>query len=127
MAENLDTNHSKAGYTHKPYPQNGRTKEAFPYRDDIFAGRTELRVSEHALHEAHKEGLRGKDIIYAILTGEVVERYPNRRRVLISGEYRGTDLHVHVVCDYRDLTEVVAVTVYIPSRTNWASPNQRRH
>lgn len=126
MAEHLETNRARAGRAGSPSPKKNPTRD-YPYRDDIFAGRTELRVSEHALHEAHKEGLRGKDIIYAILTGEVVERYPDRRRVLISGEYRGTDLHVHVVCDYRDLTEVVAVTVYIPSRTNWASPNQRRH
>jgi hypothetical protein len=126
MADHLKTNRAAASRARAPSPNNDEEK-GYPYRNDIFAGRTELRVSEHALHEAHKEGLRGKDIIYAILTGEVVERYPDRRRVLISGEYRGTNMHVHVVCDYRDLTEVVAVTVYIPSRTKWASPNQRRH
>ena len=37
-------------------------REPLPSRDDLLAGRTELRVSEHALREAHKEGLRGKDI-----------------------------------------------------------------
>ncbi len=98
-----------------------------PYREDLFAGRTALRVSEHALREAHKEGIRGKDIIYAILTGEVVERYPDRRRALVSGKYRGTDLHVHVVCDYSDYDEIVAVTVYIPTRDTWSSHCQRRH
>ena len=100
---------------------------SLPYREDLFAGRTALRVSKHALHEAHKEGIRGKDIIYAILTGEVVERYPDRRRALVSGRFRGTNLHVHVVCDYSDLDEIVAVTVYIPTRESWYSYRQRRH
>jgi hypothetical protein len=98
-----------------------------PYRKDLFAGRSALRVSPHALREAHKEGIRGKDIIYAVFTGEVVERYPDRRRVLISGPVRNTDLHVHVVCDYSDLEEIVAVTVYIPTRQRWANHRQRRH
>ncbi len=97
-----------------------------PYREDIFAGRTEFRVSEHALREAHKEGIRAKDIVYTIFTGEVVERYPDRRRVLISSPFRNTDLHLHVVCDYSDYHELVAVTVYIPTRSEWASPRQRR-
>lgn len=101
-------------------------REPFPYREDVFAGRTEFRVSEHALREAHKEGIRAKDIVYAIFTGEVVERYPNRRRVLISAPFRDTDIHVHVVCDYTDFHEVVAVTVYIPTREEWANPRQRR-
>lgn len=97
-----------------------------PYRQDIFAGRTEFRVSEHALREAHKEGVRAKDIVYAIFTGEVVERYPDRRRVLISAPFRDLDLHLHVVCDYSDHYELVAITVYIPTREEWASPRQRR-
>jgi hypothetical protein len=99
---------------------------ALPYRHDIFAGRTEFRVSEHALLEAHKEGIRAKDIVYAIFTGEVVERYPDRRRVLISAPFRNTGLHLHVVCDYSDYNELVAGTVYIPARPEWASHRQRR-
>jgi hypothetical protein len=101
--------------------------DVLSYRPDIFAGRTEFRVSEHALREAHKEGIRAKDIVHAIFTGEVVERYPDRRRVLISAPFRSSDLHLHVVCDYSDTHELVAVTVYIPTRSEWASPRQRRH
>lgn len=102
------------------------TTGALPYRDDLFAGRTELRVTEHALREAHKEGIRGKDIIYIVLTGELIERYPQRRRVLVSGRYRDTDLHVHAVCDYSDPVEVVVTTVYIPTRARWRSFRRRR-
>lgn len=101
-------------------------REPLPYRDDLLAGRTELRVSEHALREAHKEGLRGKDIVYTMLTGEVVERYPERRRALVAGRYPGSETPIHVVCDYSDYDEVVAVTVYIPTREHWSSHRQRR-
>ena len=101
-------------------------REGLPYREDLLAGRTELRVSAHALREAHKEGLRGKDIVYTVLTGEVVERYPERRRALIAGQFPGTEMHVHVVCDYSDHDQIVAVTVYIPTRRRWSSHRQRR-
>ena len=103
-----------------------RSPDELPYRQDIFAGRTMLRVSDHALREGHKEGIRGKDIIYIVMTGEIVERYPKRRRILISGNYRNTNLPIHVVCDYSDLDELVIATVYIPSRKGWSSFRQRR-
>lgn len=94
--------------------------------EDILGGRSELRVSNHALREAHKEGLRGKDIINTVLNGALIECYPNRRRVLIAGEYKNTSLPIHVVCDYTDLDVVVVVTVYIPNRWRWAHPLRRR-
>jgi len=100
--------------------------DPLPYRDDIFAGRTMLRVSPHALSEGHKEGIRAKEIIKIVLTGEVVERYPNRRRVLIAGRYRRTELPIHAVVDYSDYDEAVVTTVYIPSRQAWSSYRQRR-
>ncbi|MGC9469611.1 MAG: DUF4258 domain-containing protein [Anaerolineae bacterium] len=101
--------------------------ETLPYRKEILGGRTALRVSEHALREAHKEGIRGRDIVYAVLTGEVIERYPERRRALISGPYRHANVEVHVVCDYSDIDEIVVVTVYIPTRRRWSGFRQRRH
>ena len=97
-----------------------------PYRKELFAGRTMLRVSEHALREAHKEGIRGKDIIHTVFTGEVVERYPDRRRVLVAAPFQDTSIPVHVVCDYTDHDEVVVVTVYIPTVDRWTSFRQRR-
>ena len=94
--------------------------------EDLFGGRSELRVSKHALREAHKEGLRGKDIVFAVLTGIVVERYPDRRRVLIAGAHTKSSLPIHVVCDYTDMYVVVVVTVYIPNRLRWAHQLRRR-
>ncbi len=103
-----------------------RSPGELPYREDISAGRYALRVSDHALREGHKEGVRGKDIIYIVMTGEVVERYAERRRILVAGNYRSTSLPDHVVCDYSDLDELVIATVYIPLREHWSSFRQRR-
>ncbi len=93
---------------------------------DLLELRDELRVSRHALREAYKEGLRGKDIIYAIFEGEVIEHYPRRRRVLIAGPMADTAIPLHVVCDYTDLNEIVAVTVYIPKRSRWLANMVRK-
>jgi len=93
---------------------------------DLLTYRRDLRVSLHALYEAYKEGLRGRDIVYAIFKGRVIERYPDRRRVLVSGPIPQSGLPLHVVCDYADSNEIVAVTVYIPSRSEWMGSLARR-
>ena len=108
---------------------NEQKRESIPQDhkwEDLFGGRSELRVSQHALREAHKEGLRGRDIIHAVLTGTVVERYPERRIILIAGAHTKSSLPIHVVCDYSDLYVVVVITVYIPNRLHWAHPLRRR-
>ena len=69
---------------------------------DLLELWSELRVSRHAMREAYKEGLHGKDIIYAIFRGQIIEHYPRRRRVLIAGPITDTDVPLHVVCDYTD-------------------------
>lgn len=94
--------------------------------EDLLERRHKLRVSLHALREAYKEGLRGKDILHAIFEGEIIERYPNRDRVLIRGPVAESDLPLHVVCDYKDTKVIVAVTVYVPSREEWAGDTVRR-
>ena len=93
---------------------------------DLLELWSELRVSRHAMREAYKEGLRGKDIIYAIFKGKVIEHYPWRRRLLIAGPVPTANVPLHVVCDYTDAREIVAVTVYIPNRTQWAGNQNRR-
>ncbi len=93
---------------------------------DLLTCRRDLRVSLHALYEAYKEGLRGRDIIYAIFRGRIVEHYPGRRRVLVSGPIPKLGLPLHVVCDYADNDEIVAVTAYIPSRSKWMGSLARR-
>jgi hypothetical protein len=90
-----------------------------------LALRDKFRVSDHALREVHKEGLRAKDILYAIFNGRIIENYPNRKRVLILGPIKNPDLILHVVCDYSNREELVAVTVYIPNRPKWHTASTR--
>jgi hypothetical protein len=89
--------------------------------EDLLADHETMRLTEHALYEAYKESLRAKDIFHAIFNGEILEHYPRRRRVLIVGPSVRFDLQIHVVCDYRDRDEILAVTVYIPDRPRWAT------
>lgn len=94
--------------------------------EDLLERRRKLRVSRHALREVYKEGLRGRDILYAIFKGQVIERYPDRDRVLIQGPIAKSGLPLHVVCDYTDAKAIVAVTAYIPNRSEWAVGAVRR-
>lgn len=93
--------------------------------EDLLAHHETMRLSEHALYEAYKESLRAKDVFHAIFNGDILENYPRRRRVLIVGPSVRFDLRIHVVCDYADRDEIVAVTVYIPDRPRWASDSVR--
>jgi hypothetical protein len=93
--------------------------------DDLFAYHEMMRLSEHALYEAYKESLRAKDVFHAIFNGEILEHYPRRKRVLIVGPSIGFDLQIHVVCEYADRDEIVAITVYIPDRPRWATDRAR--
>ena len=89
--------------------------------EELLAHRETMRLTRHALFEAHKESLRATDIFHAIFNGDILEHYPRRRRVLIVGPSVRFDLKIHVVCDYADRDEILAVTVYIPDRPSWAS------
>jgi hypothetical protein len=89
--------------------------------EDLLARHETMRLSEHALYEAYKESLRARDVFHAIFNGDILETYPRRRRVLIVGPSVRFDLQIHVVCDYADRDEIVAVTVYIPDRPRWAT------
>ncbi len=95
--------------------------------EDLLTKREKLRLSDHALREAHKEGLHAQDIFHAIFNGEVAEQYPERDRVLIIGPMKQANMSLHVVCDYFDRQEIVVVTVYIPSRAKWVTDGVRRH
>ena len=93
--------------------------------EELLSLRDQFRVSDHALREAHKEGLRAKDILHVVFNGEIVERYPARRRVLVVGLAEQVPIPVHVVCDYADECVLVVVTVYIPNRPDWLTEQVR--
>jgi hypothetical protein len=79
----------------------------------------------HALTEAKKDGVAPEDAVHAILTGEVIEEYPDRQRVLVSAMLpHKTPLHV--VCDYSQVNVLLIVNVYIPDNRLWIGFRVRR-
>ncbi|MBC8229836.1 DUF4258 domain-containing protein [bacterium] len=83
------------------------------------------RISKHAMVEAVKDGLSPRDIKNVILTGKIIESYPERERHLIYGVL-SNDMSVHVVIDYSDNELIVAVTTYIPNEREWIAFQKRK-
>ncbi|MBI3351905.1 MAG: DUF4258 domain-containing protein [Nitrospirae bacterium] len=79
----------------------------------------------HAITEAKKDGVEPEDIVYVLLTGKIIERYPERERILIYGMMLN-GLPLHVVCDYSDKEMMYIPTVYIPTDGEWINNYQRR-
>ncbi len=94
-------------------------------QDLVRAGK--FRISAHALTESSKDGVRAEDIEFVILNGEIIEEYPDRQRVLILARLSESNLAVHVVCDHADPGEIVAITVYVPSRDEWIADRTRKN
>ena len=79
----------------------------------------------HAITEAKKDGVEPEDIVYILLTGKIIEKYPERHRALVYGKMLN-GLPLHVVCDYSDENVMYIPTVYIPSDEEWTNNYQRR-
>jgi hypothetical protein len=86
-------------------------------------------IKAHAVQHALKEGFERRHITEAVLTGTVIEEYPDEQRALICGSASlSENLHIylHVVCEYADPVYVEFVTAYIPDELEWESPPFRR-
>ena len=96
-------------------------------REQVSAGEYSLRP--HTLQHAVKEGFKFSHILYAVLTGEVIERYPDRDRCLfyVDIAVEGMTLPL-LVCEFNpDLDDIVdIVTAYVPTEEEWIHPRQRR-
>ncbi|TAL25887.1 MAG: DUF4258 domain-containing protein [Nitrospirae bacterium] len=79
----------------------------------------------HAITEAKKDGVEPEDIVYVLLTGKIIEKYPDRQRVLVCGKTL-SGLPLHVVCNHSDSDMIYIVTVYIPSDEEWTGNYQQR-
>jgi hypothetical protein len=93
-----------------------RTKDIDLVREYVEADRYEFY--QHALIEAKKDGVKPADVIYVLLSGKVIEEYPERERLLIYGEM-SNQIPLHVVCDLADEDVMYIPTVYIPSKEDW--------
>jgi len=86
-------------------------------------------VKRDAILHAIKESFNRRDMVEAILTGRIIEHYPDRQRVLVCGETSlsvTTMIYLHIVCEMRDPIYVEFVTAYIPDETIWENPPFRR-
>ncbi|MCK4763766.1 MAG: DUF4258 domain-containing protein [Candidatus Aminicenantes bacterium] len=90
-----------------------------------FINNEKYQYFSHAITEAKKDGVEPEDMVYVLLTGKIIERYPERYRVLIYGEMLNK-VPLHVVCDYSDEDLIYITTVYIPSRDEWTHNYQHR-
>ena len=79
----------------------------------------------HALTEAKKDGIEPEDAVHAILTGEVIEEYPDRQRVLVFAMLPHK-IPLHVVCDYSQVSVLLITTVYVPDDRLWIGFRIRR-
>jgi len=83
----------------------------------------------HAVQHALKEGFERKHILEAILNGEIIEEYPEDKRVLISGMTMledGTHVYLHVVCEHAQPVILDIITAYIPDVLQWEPPTFQR-
>jgi len=83
--------------------------------------------SVHILRRLQERGIFRKDVVNAILTGEIIEQYPDDKpypSCLILGESdKGYPLHV--VCS-TDGETVKTITAYYPNSEKFLSDNRTR-
>ena len=66
-----------------------------------------------------------EDAVHAILTGEMIEEYPDRQRGLVFAVLPDK-VPLHVVCDYSQANMLLIVTIYIPNDRQWSGFRVRR-
>lgn len=96
-------------------------------RDIVRAKRYQIKL--HTVQHALQEGFGEKEIVAAILTGNIIEQYPSRNRVLICGRAvfdADMMMYLHIVCEQNYSDQIEIVTAYIPNRAEWDEPPIRR-
>ena len=86
-------------------------------------------IRSHVVSHAIKEGFTRQDIVAAILNKQIIETYPNDKRVLVSGytdQIKGVKLYIHIVCEYADPVYIEFITAYIPDESLWERPDFRQ-
>ena len=94
-------------------------------REKILSGKYEFR--RHALERANLRNINPLDVRHAILSGEIIEKYPDDPRgpsCLIWGTGRD-ERDIHIVCGL-SYGKVWIITVYLPEEKDWVNPRTRR-
>lgn len=88
--------------------------------------RNEFVLTAHAHEERQNEDIETEDIQRAILDGRIIEDYPQDRRgpsCLVLGYSQGRP--IHIVCGIATNGLPLIITVYIPRKPKWISPEER--
>lgn len=96
-------------------------------RQQVEDGNFALRL--HAIQHAVKEGFTKEQMVHVVLNGSVIERYPERKRLLFYADVtiEGAKMPLHVVCEHKNSKAPVDfVTAYIPNQQEWETPFRRR-
>jgi hypothetical protein len=96
-------------------------------RGAIQAGK--IRITDHADEEAQNDKYSYDEIFYSVLTGKIIEGYPDDKpypSCLIYGTTFKNE-PVHSVWAYNEETKwAVLVTVYKPDPSKWINWQRRR-
>jgi hypothetical protein len=87
----------------------------------------EIRITLHGHQEMAEENILYMEVRQAIISGQVIENYPEHQRgscCLLCGKTE-KDRYLHVVCT-TSLEVVIIITVYEPKPPKWTTPFQRR-
>lgn len=85
-----------------------------------------IRITDHAREEMEDESISLSEVLQAISNGQIIENYPEHKRgscCLLYG-VAVSKRSLHVVCT-TSLSQLVIITVYIPTLPKWKSPTQR--
>lgn len=90
----------------------------------------EYQISSHACEECDEENISLEDIEEAVLNGEILEQYQNRKDVrgescLVLGNGAGGN-YIHIVLARSNLDEMRVVTAYLPKLPKWIDERTRR-
>ncbi len=90
----------------------------------------DYQLSSHACEECDNESISLQDVEHAILNGEILERYADRKDIrgdscLIFGrDAQGGPLHIVVARS--NLDEMRVITAYLPKPPKWIDERKRR-
>jgi hypothetical protein len=89
----------------------------------------EYAISDHAIIEARKDGIEpctAEKLEWVAINGDIIEKYIDRKRVLIYAALKEEDLPVHIIVDYSYSEEPVIVTAYVPDSRYWLNFKKRK-
>lgn len=90
------------------------------------ANKNEFQLTGHAHKERQEEFIKTKEIRAALISGEILENYPDDPRepsCLVLGYSEGRA--IHVVCGRTKGDWLLIITVYIPTLPKWINEKKR--